>query len=127
VLQLRIQQEFKTIFCQTLTRWQRNVCRTGHIGHSKCHVSDDNFVDRQTLIAQRDPVLARLRCSHQKAARVVDPDGLATAQRLCTALKLMTAPGQFRGNAVGDRLFELKDAAIGKEARNLGRLLRVET
>src|ERR1700739_3970351 len=39
----------------------------------------------------------------------------------------MAAPGKLPGNTVGDRLFELKDAAIGEEARNLGRLLRVET
>jgi hypothetical protein len=35
-------------------------------------MSDDNFVDRLY-----DPILARLRCSDQKAARVVDPNGLS--------------------------------------------------
>src|SRR3954469_22427271 len=81
---------------------------------------------RTALVAERHPVLAVIRGAEERAARIVDEDGLAAAERDVDDLQIVTAARELRSDAFGDRRLDLEAPGSREAARPVRRCLDVE-
>src|SRR6185437_8047296 len=91
-----------------------------------CDDAGDPGSSDQTLVAERHAILAGVGAADQAAARAVDPDRLAAAMRTLDALDLVAEAREAVDHVERDAVLHLHFSPVGKQARQVERLLDVE-